>query len=110
MGPSIPAAAISAPLNSLSYPVFSISGIMTLQRMDATALLLPRMAESRAAVKIVQYASPPRIQPTISMTKSNSLRVTPPPFISSPATIKKGIQVRLVILIPANIRWGITEK
>ena len=45
-----------------------------------------------------------------SMTKSNSLRVTPPPFISSPATIKKGMQVRLVILIPANIRWGITEK
>ena len=69
----------------------------------AAAEAEPEIAPNSAFAPILVTSKAPGSLPRIAITKSTSRLATPPWFIRLPARIKKGIAVRLNLLIPTKV-------
>ena len=58
----------------------------------------------------VTCARPPRMNPTVASAKPVSVREIPPPDIRLPASMKKGIAIRMNESAAVTTRWIMTIK
>ena len=72
----------------------------------AAAEAEPEMAPKRALAPALVTSRAPGSFPSRAMTKSTSRLAMPPWFIRFPARMKKGMAVRLKLLMPTKVRWA----
>ena len=87
-----------------------MAGIITEPMAEASATADPVMPAKTMHEKIVAWASPPRIRPTIRSAKRRSPLVISPRSIRSPPRMKRGMARRGKASVPMNIFWGITTS
>ena len=73
---------------------------------DAAAEAEPEMAPNKALAPAFVTSSAPGSLPKMAMTKFTSRLAMPPWFIRLPAKMKKGMAVRLNLLMPTKMRWA----
>ena len=64
------------------------------------------MAPNKALAPTFVTSSAPGNLPKMAMTKFTSRLAMPPWFIRLPAKMKKGMAVRLNLLMPTKMRWA----
>ena len=66
----------------------------------------PEMAPNKAFAPTLATSRAPGSFPNNANTKSTSRRAMPPWFIKFPARMKKGMAVKVNLLIPTKVRWA----
>src|SRR5574341_674536 len=87
-----------------------MAGIITDPMAEASATAEPVMPAKIMQEKIVAWASPPRMRPTMRSAKRRRPLVISPFSIRSPPRTKSGMANRGKASVPMNIFWGITTK
>ena len=93
MTPRQPEAAISATAKGLSYPCSIMAGTMTAPMAATVAGPEPEMAPKNIQVMTVTTAKPPVMCPTAAEPRLARRLLSPPPSISPPARMKKGMAI-----------------
>jgi hypothetical protein len=106
----IEAEPVTAAANFLPYPCFSIAGMMTVPRPEASATADPDIPAMIMLAKTLTYPSPPRNRPTRLLAKPKMCSVAPLEFISCPARTKNGIAMRGKESREFIMRCGITSR
>ena len=85
---------VRAQVNPLSYPFFSITGIIIEPSEATSAVGEPEIPPKNIESTQLTIASPPRIHPTHAFAIRTSLSVIPPADIISPNRMKKGTAIK----------------
>jgi hypothetical protein len=107
ISPVVALVMFTAALKDLSYPSFSIIGVIKPPIADAAAAAEPEMAPKSMQDIMFTKASPPGNGPTIALAKFISRTAMPPRFITCPANIKNGIAERVKLSNEVAIRCAI---
>ena len=97
-------APLVAAQSALSYPCSSSPFSTMLPTAAAAADAEPEIAPKRAFAPTFVTSKAPGSFPSIAITKSTRRFAIPPWFIRFPARMKKGIAVKLNLLIPTKMR------
>jgi hypothetical protein len=98
-------AAVTAVLNSRSYPSFSIAGMNIEPNAAVSAIADPEIPPNMMDVTILTWASPPLSFPKKILVKFTILLVSPMLFMISPASRKRGKARKTYEFIPEKNRW-----
>ena len=89
-----------------SYPCLSSPSWTMLPTAAAAAEAEPEIAPNSALAPTLVTSRAPGSLPKIASTKSTSRLAMPPWFIRLPARTKKGMAVRLNLLMPTKVLWA----
>ncbi len=93
-------------LDAKGIPYAITPGVSSFCGAAAAAEAEPEMAPNKALAPAFVTSSAPGSLPKMAMTKFTSRLAMPPWFIRLPARMKKGIAVRLNLLMPTKMRWA----
>ena len=103
----VEAAAVTAALNSTSYPSSVMALISIVPRPTASETADPVIPAKIMAARMFTCPSPPRTWPTRALQNRKILSVSPVALAKRPARRKKGMASRGKEFTPYTMRWAI---
>ncbi len=101
-GAMMPAEAIRPPERPLSWPAFTIMGSSSAASAAVSATAEPESEAIMTAARMVTKPRPPCTWPTSESARFTMRRDSPPTFMISPASMKKGTASRGKLLAPSS--------